>query len=207
MAVISIIIPLFNKEQFIKKTLLSVLNQTFSDFEILLINDGSTDGSIDISISGGTSPYTYNWTPGGSINNLTGIPAGNYTLIVSDLNGCQLPAQTWTVTEPLLPVSISLSSLVNISCYGLNNGSVQLSASGGTPGYQVVYQTTSPVGPVFNPAGVEINLSGGNYPITNLYPGVYSLSVTDANGCQSSSPFTIIEPPAFAASVSANTIL
>ena len=48
MAAISVIIPLFNKEQFIKKTLLSVLNQTFSDFEILLINDGSTDGSIDI---------------------------------------------------------------------------------------------------------------------------------------------------------------
>jgi glycosyltransferase involved in cell wall biosynthesis len=48
MAVISVIIPLFNKEQFIKKTLLSVLNQTISDFEILLINDGSKDGSIDI---------------------------------------------------------------------------------------------------------------------------------------------------------------
>ena len=48
MAVISVIIPLFNKEQFIKKTLLSVLNQTFSDFEILLINDGSTDGSVDV---------------------------------------------------------------------------------------------------------------------------------------------------------------
>ena len=48
MAAISVIIPLFNKEQFIKKTLLSVLNQTFSDFEILLINDGSSDGSIDV---------------------------------------------------------------------------------------------------------------------------------------------------------------
>jgi gliding motility-associated-like protein len=169
---------------------------------------GTSTGAITTTLTGGVGPYTYNWTPGGSINNLTGIPAGNYTLIVSDLNGCQLPAQTWTVTEPLLPVSISLSSLVNISCYGLHDGSVQLSASGGTPGYQVVYQTTSPVGPVFNPAGVEINLSGGNYPnINNLYPGVYSLSVTDANGCQASSPFTIIEPPAFTASVSANTIL
>ncbi|MDC1265606.1 glycosyltransferase family 2 protein [Flavobacteriaceae bacterium] len=48
MASISVIIPLFNKEHFIKKTLLSVLNQTFSDFEVLLINDGSTDGSLDI---------------------------------------------------------------------------------------------------------------------------------------------------------------
>ena len=48
MAFISVIIPLFNKEQFIKKTLLSVLNQTFSDFEILLINDGSTDKSVEV---------------------------------------------------------------------------------------------------------------------------------------------------------------
>ena len=48
MASISVIIPLFNKEHFIKKTLLSVLNQTFSDFEVFLINDGCTDGSLDI---------------------------------------------------------------------------------------------------------------------------------------------------------------
>jgi glycosyltransferase involved in cell wall biosynthesis len=48
MASISVIIPLFNKEHFIKKTLLSVLSQTFSDFEVLLINDGSTDGSVDV---------------------------------------------------------------------------------------------------------------------------------------------------------------
>ena len=48
MPLISVIIPLYNKELFIKKTLLSVLNQTFSDFEILLINDGSTDSSVDI---------------------------------------------------------------------------------------------------------------------------------------------------------------
>ena len=48
MAIISIIIPLFNKELFIKQTLLSVLNQTFSEFEIIIINDGSTDKSVTI---------------------------------------------------------------------------------------------------------------------------------------------------------------
>ena len=48
MASISVIIPLYNKEYFIKKTLLNVLNQTFLDFEIILVNDGSTDGSLDI---------------------------------------------------------------------------------------------------------------------------------------------------------------
>ena len=44
----SVIIPLFNKEKFIEATLKSVLNQTFIDFEILIINDGSTDNSATI---------------------------------------------------------------------------------------------------------------------------------------------------------------
>lgn len=48
MAFISVIIPLYNKEQFIEATLFSVLNQTFSDFEIIIINDGSTDNSVSI---------------------------------------------------------------------------------------------------------------------------------------------------------------
>lgn len=43
----SIIIPLYNKENHIEDTLKSVLNQTFTDFEIIIINDGSTDNSLD----------------------------------------------------------------------------------------------------------------------------------------------------------------
>lgn len=48
MAAISVIIPLFNKEQFIEKTLNSIFQQTFTDYELIIIDDGSTDGSIDI---------------------------------------------------------------------------------------------------------------------------------------------------------------
>ena len=51
MPLISVIIPLYNKEQFIEKTLLSVLNQKFTDFEVILVNDGSTDSSIDLANS------------------------------------------------------------------------------------------------------------------------------------------------------------
>lgn len=45
MAFFSIIIPLYNKEKFIQNTLKSVLSQSFSDFEIIIVNDGSTDNS------------------------------------------------------------------------------------------------------------------------------------------------------------------
>ena len=45
---ISVIIPLYNKEKTIKNTIESVLNQTFTDFEIIVVNDGSTDRSLEI---------------------------------------------------------------------------------------------------------------------------------------------------------------
>ena len=48
MPLFSVIIPLFNKEKYIKETLTSVLNQSFKDFELLVINDGSTDNSLEI---------------------------------------------------------------------------------------------------------------------------------------------------------------
>ena len=45
---ISVIIPVYNAEQYIKRCLNSVLNQTFNDYEIIMVNDGSTDGSLEI---------------------------------------------------------------------------------------------------------------------------------------------------------------
>ncbi len=48
MIYVSVIIPVFNAEAYIREAVLSVLNQTYSDYEILIINDGSTDRSLEI---------------------------------------------------------------------------------------------------------------------------------------------------------------
>ena len=45
---ISVVVPLFNKEEFIASTLESILGQTFANFELILVNDGSTDDSLEI---------------------------------------------------------------------------------------------------------------------------------------------------------------
>ena len=44
----TVIIPLYNKEMYIENAIKSILNQTFTDFELLIINDCSTDKSIEI---------------------------------------------------------------------------------------------------------------------------------------------------------------
>jgi gliding motility-associated-like protein len=167
---------------------------------------GQGAGAISTTTSGGVPPFTYLWSNSNPTPNITGVPAGPYTLTVTDANLCT-STQTWSVVQPPLALSINLSALTNISCSGANDGSIQVTASGGTAGYQVSYQRTNPPGPLVSPAGVEIPLSGGSYPVGGLSAGNYTLTVVDANGCSIQDTFTIIEPPAFGATVSANTIL
>ena len=167
---------------------------------------GQGAGAISTTTTGGVGPYSYSWSSGQLTPNISNVPVGPYTLTVTDANGCT-NIQSVNITQPALALSIGLTPPVNISCNGANDGSVQVTASGGTAGYQVSYQRTTPPGPLVSPVGVEIPLSGGSYPVNNLSAGNYTLTVVDANGCSLQDTFTIIEPPAFGATVSANTIL
>ncbi len=156
---------------------------------------GLTDGSIDITVAGGTLPYTFNWSgPGGySSNNqdIAGLAAGAYNLVITDGNGCvtNFPLIA-TIIEPT-PISAILSSQTNILCNGEFTGAITIDVSGGTG--LLIFDWT-------NEAGVSV--SADEDPVA-LPAGVYSLSITDANGCNILYPdlATISEPPALASTL------
>ena len=47
-SLVSIIVPVYNSEKYVERCILSILNQTYSIIELILINDGSTDSSLNI---------------------------------------------------------------------------------------------------------------------------------------------------------------
>jgi gliding motility-associated-like protein len=140
-----------------------------------LCNGGST-GAIDLSVSAGTPPYSYNWSNGSTNQDLTNIPAGTYTVGVTDASGC-VGSASINVNQPSA-ISIS-ANISNVLCNGGSTGSINLIVSGGTPGYTYLWNT----------GATTQNISG-------LTAGVYSVAVTDLNGCVANNTFTISQPTA-----------
>ena len=124
---------------------------------------GENTGSIVSNVTGGVSPYTYTWNTGQQNANLSNLPAGTYTLTVTDANLCTKTASI-TLTEPL-PVQSTVNE-ANVSCFGGNDGNAFVAVSGGVPSYTYSWNN----GQTTNPA-------------TNLAAGVYFVQITDANGC------------------------
>jgi len=133
---------------------------------------GENDGSILANVSGGTSPYSFNWSNGGSNNQITNLLAGNYSCIVSDANGCSTTLNQ-TLSQPN-ELEANLSVL-NISCDG-SLGSASIAPSGGTPPYTVFWSTNQ------SSMGVD-----------QLQAGSYSVSIFDANSCNITENFTILD--------------
>jgi len=140
---------------------------------------GGSDGSIDVTVMGGVAPYSYLWNTGSVSEDTTGVAAGDYTLTVTDANGCTVTA-TWTVTEPTR-ITFSGLDIDDVSCFGGADGAIGINVSEGTPPY-----TFSWVGPNGFTASTE--------DISGLIAGEYTLTVTDANGCTRERPWTVNEP-------------
>lgn len=130
---------------------------------------GDSTGSIDLVVSGGTPGYSYAWNNGDTIEDRTGLNASVFIVLVSDANGCA-GADTIILTNP---TAISATGSVTDDT-GSNNGAIDLTVAGGTPGYTFLWS---------NGATTE--------DISGLAAGTYSVTITDNNGCTSTQTFTV----------------
>ncbi len=156
----------------------SVLGATISASQNILCN-GANTGSATVTATGGTAPYSYSWnntTPAQTTATANNLPAGPYTVTVTDANGCVKTASV-TVTQPPMALSVTATKKSSL-CSGINDGTAKVTASGGTPPYTYSWNT-SPVQTTDS--------------ISNLAGGVYTATVTDANGCTSAVSVTILQ--------------
>ncbi|HCA82465.1 MAG TPA: hypothetical protein DEP18_01665 [Flavobacteriales bacterium] len=133
---------------------------------------GGSNGVVNLSVSGGTPVYTFAWNNGSTNEDIFNLVAGNYSVIVTDDNGC-IKTATYSVTAPTNPIIIN-GVITNATGATNANGSVDVTITGGTPPYSYSWS---------NGAVVE--------DLANVLPGVYSIQVTDAAGCQTSVGFTV----------------
>jgi len=124
---------------------------------------GLENGAAQVFVTGGVEPYDFNWSHGQNSEFATNLPAGTYTVVVTDANGCQTSCETTIATSQVPTCS---ASAVDATC-GDANGSATVFAQGGTSGYSYLWsngETTA----------TASNLAGGGYTVT----------ITDAMGCQ-----------------------
>lgn len=139
--------------------------------------DGFSNGGVDLSVSGGTPPYSFLWSSGATTEDLTGVSEGSYTVTVTDDNGCQA-IMNFTLTAP--PALYGTVDVTDVSCNGFSDGAIDVTLFGGVPPYTVTWTP----GPVVSE------------DLINVPADTYLGSGVDDNGCTISALITVSEPPA-----------
>ena len=135
----------------------------------------SANGRVSIDVSGGQAPYSYSWSNGATSMNIAGLAAGTYTVLVTDANGCSGEASA-TVSEDGSDIILSIEDISSASCSQGNTGSATVIATGGRAPYTYLWgdgQTTQTA--------------------QNLAAGLYTIRVTDRNGCSETATVSIDE--------------
>ncbi|MEO1434344.1 MAG: hypothetical protein AAFV80_02325, partial [Bacteroidota bacterium] len=136
-----------------------------------------TDGVVTVVVTGGTLPYTYSWSNGGTDASATGLAAGQQTLTITDNNGCVLNDQITLSEPPAIDLLIALDQ--EVTCNGFADGQASAAASGGILPFTYLWDN-----------GETTALA------TALDATDHTLTVTDANGCFTSGTINIPEPAA-----------
>lgn len=145
----------------------------------VLCYDNNT-GAIELSVSGGTAPYTCSWSSGQSSQNVTNLIAATYSYSVIDSKNCPY-TNTVTVTQPLSPLAVA-NSITDANCFGDENGKIDLTVTGGTAPYSYSWKNG------------DYQLSVTSQDLFNFLADDYRYEVTDANGCKEIDTLTISQP-------------
>ncbi|GEM_PF-558954 len=137
---------------------------------------GDSTGTLVASAVNGAAPFSFQWSNGGNSDTNSSLSAGIYSVTITDINGCSASEQA-TVGQPTSPLSVDIASTSTLLCAGDSSGAATAIALGGT-------------------GSNSYNWSNGasTASINNLTSGIYSVTVTDANGCSALAADTISEP-------------
>ncbi|MBL4651672.1 MAG: proprotein convertase P-domain-containing protein, partial [Flavobacteriales bacterium] len=136
--------------------------------------NGNSDGTASATPTSGTSPYSYAWSNSATTQNISGLAPGSYTVTMTDGTTCTSTASI-SVSEPV--VLSGSTAVTTITCNGNSDGIINLTVSGGTTAYTYLWSN----------AAVTEDISG-------LAPGAYSVTITDANSCVTTTSATVSEP-------------
>lgn len=131
-------------------------------------------GAIDITVTGGTPPYSFSWSNGSSGEDISNLGAGIYQITITDSLGCQATARI-SVYKKTFSIAPQLTQPL---CAGDSTGSISLTPSGGVSPYHYQWST-----------GADTS------SISQLSPGIYTVTVTDSTGCSKLLSYSITSPP------------
>jgi len=133
---------------------------------------------VDLTVSGGTPGYTYQWNNGAVTEDLSNVAAGTYSVVITDINGCTATANV-VITEPATALTGTITSQTDVTVFGGSDGSVTVAGSGGDSPYQ-------------------FKLGSGGYQLSDTFTGLtagsYIVTVQDLNLCTVDVAVTITQP-------------
>ena len=137
----------------------------------------TTDGSINLQVVGGTASFVYNWSNGFNGQDPQNLGPGDYTIELTDGAGCAVN-DIYTVNSPS-EIEIVAENIDNALCSGSADGAIEILVSGGTPGYDILWNDPN---------------SQSTLTASGLMAGIYEAKITDANGCSHTEGFVVDEP-------------
>ena len=139
--------------------------------------NGNNNGAIELSVTGGTGPYTFNWSNGATSEDIVSLAPNTYSVTITDNNGCVKTGISATVYQPL-PLTAT-TTVDSVSCAGSADGAAAVSVSGGNGSYTYLWNTGATTA-----------------SINSLTGGIYSVTITDRKGCSLTKIMNVYEAPA-----------